>query len=191
MRTPLISFPPIPIYIQLLKADLSSGDAIIEKNLKEFLDRAESISIDGFVKFRLREYKDYLKKRIDIYEERIASVREIDDLLQLLRMYVAMQPCTEEMMQIFVLPYGGYLIKNRLGEDITEKCMRTFIKNKSFTEMSFDDILLSCLILTAPEKIIIHGKKYVKDEEFITVIEKIFEGRVCLCNGCHNCIGTT
>lgn len=175
----------------ILNADLSAGKAIIEKKLKDFLAGAESISIDGFVKFRLREYKDYLKKRIDIYEEKIASVRETDDLLELLKMYVGMQTSAEELMQIFVLPYGGYMLKNKSDEDITEHCMRTFIKNKTFTEMSFDDILLSCLILTAPKKIIIHGKKYVKDEEFITVIEKVFEGRVCLCKGCHKCVGKT
>ncbi len=161
------------------------GKRIIEDELLKFLSCNDVISIEGFKKFRLRKYKSFFKKCIEEYEDSFLFARETEDLLYLLKIYVESRPKLESMVQIFPQKHGGYILKNDNNIDITEKCIKEFVNFKRFSEMNFDDILLSCLIVISPAKIVIHNPENVKSQELIVVLQKIFRDRVFLSKDCN------
>ena len=166
---------------------LKNGEEFVFKDVGTFLENSNSISVEGFVNFRLSEYKKYMKKQLDKYEEKLEAVREYNDLIELLKAYIETLPSAVKVINLQVWPSGGYAIFNENFRDITEECIKSITENKKITQLSFDDLLLSCLTAAAPEKIIIHNEKFSKTPELILVIKRIFEGKVENCRGCSFC----
>lgn len=171
--------------IFLMNAREGEGKKIIKNELLKYFSCNNVISIEGFRKFRLRRYEAFFKKCISEYDDAYEAVKETEDLLCLLRIYIESRPKLESEVQIFPQKHGGYILKNNKDIDITEKCIKEFINFERFSEMSFDDILLSCLIVISPGKIIIHSPENIRSQELIVVLQKIFRNKVFLSKECN------
>lgn len=166
---------------------VKQSTGIIEEDVSHFLKNATSISLEGFVKFRLSGYKSYLKNTLDKYEQKLEAVREFDDLIELLKMYVETMPKKETTLNINILSGGGYVVLNDSGQDITEKCIKATIGSKKIYQMSFDELLLSCIITASPEKVVIHNENKIENMDMIALIKRIFGDRILICEGCKTC----
>ena len=174
---------------EIIEKDFESfgNSEIIREEVAAFLENASSISIEGFVKFRLSGFKAYIKNKLDRYEEKLEAVREYDDLILLLKAYVNNLPHCFEVLNINITNSGGYALFDESGNDITEECIKTISERSQITDTSFDDLLLACVVTAAPEKVVIHGEKWCRHPEFIMLIKRIFEGKVENCDRCKLC----
>ena len=160
---------------------------LILSELYDFLKKSDTISIEGFVNFRLPEYKAELRLGVDRAVRKFLAEREYNDFIDLLAYFVSFQPPKEKRLHIYVTPNGGFSIYNSSYCDITGECAKLIADSFSGDELSFDDILLSALITVAPLEITFHNAAYIKTPNLLETVERIFAGRVNYCDGCRFC----
>ena len=160
---------------------------LIFSKLYDFLDKSDTISIEGFVNFRLPEYKAQLRLDVDRAVRKFLAEREYNEFIDLLGHFVSYQPPKEKQLHISVTPNGGFSIYDSSFRDITGECAKLIADSFSGDELSFDDILLSALITISPLRITFHNASFIKTPNLLETIERIFNGRVNYCEGCHLC----
>lgn len=160
---------------------------MIFSEVSDFMSRSDTISVEGFVTFRLPEYKEEIRRGIDRAVRVLLAEQEYNDFIELLTYFVSCQPPKETQLHIAVTENGGFSIYNSSFCEITGECARLIADSFPGDEISFDDILLSALISIAPIKIIFHNAAFIKTPNLLKTIEKIFNGRVEYCCGCVLC----
>ncbi len=143
--------------------------ALIEESAEKCLLENKSLSLGGFMTFRLGSYKNELKDICTNAGEEYAALREYDEFLDMLRFFVSVQSPREDVIHIKE-ENGAFTILNRLKRDITLLYSSDLPREDNFTE---EDILLSTLISISPKKIIIHDKK--ENYRIYETIDEIFE----------------
>lgn len=159
----------------------------IKKQIFDFLNVSETISPEGFLNFRLGEYKKSVEGTLGNEIERFRTERDFDDITSLLSCYVASQPQKEEIIHLVVTGSGGYKLLDRYEKNITESAMAQIVHELDIRDFSFDDLLLSVLISLAPRRLIIHGAENFRSENTRHTLLRIFDGSAVLCGGCGIC----
>lgn len=127
--------------------------ALIEEKAIDYLKENNSIIINGFVNFRLEEYKDELRNLCHNAADELSSLREYDEFLNMLRFFVSVQSPKETTVHL-VKSGGTIKILNKRHRDITRAyCEESLFDEEGFTR---EDIVLSSLITISPRKIIVH-----------------------------------
>ena len=130
--------------------------ALIEESALDYLKENSYIILNGFINFRLEEYKNELKKLCRNAAEEFSALREYDEFLNMLRFFVSVQAPKEKTVHV-IKKENELRIFNKRHKDITDYYAEEFaFSSEGFTS---EDIALSALIAIAPRKIIIHDKK--------------------------------
>ncbi len=157
----------------LSKIHFNRRVALIEEEVKKYFLENDHMMLDGFVNFRLRDYKEELKELCLSATEELSSIREYDEFIDMLKFFVSVQNPKEELINI-VKKDSRMRILNRRRKDITDLYFDDLIKSEE--PLTDEDIILSELISIAPEKIVIHDSK--NSEKIYETISKIFENVV-------------
>ncbi len=160
---------------------------LISSRLFDYLSGSDILLIDGFVNFRLKEYKESLADAVDKAVDRYLTEREYSEFINLLRYFVQMQEPREPVIHIVSTTYGRYSLYDENANEITHQCIEDFMESVGDTKVNFDDLLISSLITLAPIKTVIHNGGGIKNREVLETIYKVFEGSVTACDGCSLC----
>lgn len=143
--------------------------ALIREQAEDFLRENNYIIINGFVNFRLEDYKNELKNLCHDAAEELYAMREYDEFLNMLSFFISVQSPKEPLVHI-VKRNGILRIHNKRHKDITDHyCEEAIFEDEGF---STEDIVLSALITISPRKIIIHDKK--ENERIYDTITSVF-----------------
>lgn len=143
--------------------------ALIEEQTTDYLKENNFIIINGFVNFRLEEYKNELKNLCLDAAEELYAMREYDEFINMLRFFVSVQAPKESVVHI-VKKDGFIRLHNKKNRDITKiYCENSLFDEEGFTQ---EDIILSALITIAPRRIIIHEK--CENERIYETISSVF-----------------
>lgn len=168
------------VRIALRHADENSNDvmdavhyerrkALIEEKTIDYLKEHGSIIINGFVNFRLEEYKDELRNLCHDAAEEMCAQKEYDEFMNMLRFFVSVQSPKEAIVHI-IKKDGVLRIYNKRHRDITDYyCEESIFSDEGFTR---EDIILSSLITISPRKIKIHDKS--TNEHIYDTIANVF-----------------
>ncbi len=143
--------------------------ALIREQAEEFLKENNYIIINGFVNFRLEDYKNELKNLCHDAADELYAMREYDEFLNMLSFFISVQSPKETLVHI-IKTNGVLRILNKRHKDITEHyCEEALFSGEDF---GAEDIVLSALITIAPRKIVIHDKK--ENERIYDTIASVF-----------------
>ncbi len=156
--------------------------AYINNRLNAFLADAEDLSLEGFVNFRLKEYKKLLENTASCAVDVYLAKREYDDFIALLRLYAENQPSLSMMLHIVPERGGKYTYYNTEGISISP-----VFEGEDASMLSEDDRLLSTLISIAPEEITIHMPTAFQNTRLLESVLQIFADKVHFCAGCSLC----
>ena len=143
--------------------------ALINEQALDYLKDNSYILINGFVNFRLEEYKNELRNLCHDAAEELYAMREYDEFMNMLRFFVSVQAPKEPLVHL--VKSGGIMrLHNKRHKDITA----LYCENSVFSDEGFssEDIVLSALITIAPRKIIIHDKR--ENERIYDTIVNVF-----------------
>lgn len=143
--------------------------ALIEEQALDYLKDNSYIIINGFINFRLEQYKDELRTLCHDAAEELYALREYDEFLNMLRFFISVQSPKENTVHI-AKTNGVLCIYNKRHRDIT----KYYSDEAAFTQDGFtpEDIVLSALITIAPRKIIIHDER--ENEKIYETISSVF-----------------
>ncbi len=174
--------------IEILNLDPETGEEdtrrqrqrrnLVYARLMECLAGRPQIVLEGFVRFRLKEYYRELKLAVDLAVEEHTQDQEYQDFISLLRSFVEIQP--PQFQLIHVIDQGNeYLLLDELEAELAPEFLE-----EPLPGMEPEDSLLSNLITLAPQAIVLH---FSAKKEIGQTIIQVFEEHVSICQGCNLC----
>ncbi|NLM13923.1 MAG: hypothetical protein GX209_09290 [Epulopiscium sp.] len=159
-------------------------------SLIDFFDDSNEFLLEGFILFRLKDYRERLEMVVNHIVSEYETQKEYKEFLRLLKYFVDVQEMKEEIIHVVGIKEGRFKIYDKDKNDITERCKEEFRQDFSDKEINYDDLLVSTLITIAPRQIIIHHYEAIQNKPLIETISNIFQGKVTLCPKCEFCLNS-
>jgi len=152
--------------------------AYIHGRLTEFFSEGRILSMEGFIRFRLKDYIEELKYIIDGSVDELLIDREYNEFIKLLRYFVEIQEPKVEEVHVLLEGDKKYTLLDSGFREINNDMLEDLAREISDNDISYDDLLISSLITIAPNKIVIHDSNKIKNTELLKTIENVFCGKV-------------
>lgn len=160
---------------------------VIIRKLMDYFEGSNSLILDGFVNFRLKDYIKDLEEVVDKAVDDFLMEREYKEFIRLLRYFVDIQEPKFEVIHVVVGYDNKYILLDDHKTEITNECIQDFVNEISEGEINYDDLLVSSLITLAPKKVVIHSNGQFRNKELLETIKNVFNGKVVLCSQCEIC----
>lgn len=157
---------------------------MIQNAIFLYVQEHKSMILDGFVNFRLREYMTYLDDTVDTAVNQFIIEKEYNEFINLLKIYIDSKPPECELLHLIYINGESILLdENKNIVSISDN----ILNSKYLSDISFssNDFALNTLLTLLPAKIEIH--LIGLEDEFISTVKQIFEGRVSICKECNIC----
>jgi putative sporulation protein YtxC len=148
----------------------------------QYLSDHSSMNLDGFVQFRLSEYRQELKNVIEHAVDEFILDKEYQEFISLLRYFVGMQDPKMEIVHVNHTNNQFHLL-DEFHQPIDPADLDWL--DKSSEELVFEDMVVSTLINVSPEKIMLHTRD--QEQTMINTLLQIFSDRIQLCSNCALC----
>lgn len=186
------TFDRFLIYEKVIKKvyNMENNDILVEvvRKLIDFSNSYRVINLDGFMKFVMKDYDNFILDRTDDFIDEILAEEELCEFIDMLKFYIATEPLGFGTINISVNPNGEYQYYDSYGIDVTKEWIDIFYNEIEDTEAGCDDMLISLLVTMQPEKIIFHNIGKAKNKKLLRTIKILFEDRVVVCNkNCRLC----
>ena len=177
--------------LALAQARLASGTdgpagrrAQVRRRLADYLEHHQSVVLDGFVTFRLKDYMDDLAGAVDQAVEDFVLEREYREFLELLRYVVESRADRPARVHCFLQPDGVFSLEDDSGSGLGPP--DTDVVDQRGVGM--EDFLVSALVTLAPRRVELHlpGGGALSGDA-LTTLDEVFAGAVGVCAGCERC----
>lgn len=170
---------------------LDKDNFIIEKQyinnqIRKFICDKPFISIDGFITFRLKDIDLFINLVVDKGIEEFTAKKEYKEFISVLKYFVNVQEPKYNLVNL-VFKGNSYTLFDEYNKVIDKDFFEDIIFQIESEEISQDDLLISTLIVLAPNNLIVHLDQHHKDSDIVKVITDVFEDRVYFCMGCEKC----
>lgn len=158
--------------------------ARVQKEVEDFLKENDRIFLEGFLRFRLKDYFLELKERLEELIDNFLADKEYQEFIKLLQYFVEIQePRIDEVHVLFFGPEEFFLLDEE-KKPLEEKYLRQVLGEERGDELRHRDLLLSALITLAPQRIILHHSGAPEEAETMV---SIFKERIVFCRSCDIC----
>lgn len=168
----------------LTQKDDSSLNQTICQRIHDFLANHQYINLEGFLRFRLKEYADYLHEVTEQALENFLAEKEYREFIRLLRYFVDNQEPRVGEVHVVVYSPEVFRLLDDEGKPLEPDYLQGILGGLSKVELNYEDLLLSALITLAPRRIFIHQPGTL---EIAETIQQVFFERVTLCQDCDIC----
>jgi len=161
--------------------------SILEKILR-YLDSHHELVLEGFINFRLKEYRAKLVQIVDKAADDFMVELEYQEFIRVLRCFVDIQEPQVEEVHVVIVKKGMYKIVNVEGQSISNQHFEKFLLQRE-EQINYEDLLITALITIAPYHVMVHMHECndATTQNVVETIKHIFVGRVMICEGCDFC----
>lgn len=167
-----------------------SRKAKMFEQIREYLDEDHVINIEGFARFRLRDYIEVLENNIDKAVEDFLMEKEYYEFIRLLKYFVDVQESKIDTVHVLMSENGKYKLYDDRNKIINNEDLESLAEEMADKDISYDDLLISSLITLAPKKIVLHVISRISKKEIFNTIRNVFSDKVSICSGCNLCLVT-
>lgn len=165
---------------------LSRKSQILQK-LLEYLQSNDRLIIEGFIKFRLKDYLQELYSITDKAVDEYMMEKEYKEFIRLLKYFVEIQDPRLELVHVLLQPSGCFKLLDGNKKNISSDYLDGFIIESDEPEINYEDLLVSALITIAPNAIVLHFQTNRHSMKATETIKSVFGDRVTYCEGCSIC----
>ncbi len=174
---------------------LAREDEVPRKNkillkIVDYLESHDDLILDGFIKFRLKEYLNELEEAVDQAVDDFLMEKEYNEFIRLLRYFVEIQEPRVEKVNVLLKPSGYFQLYDGNENIITNEYLEGFIVDLPEGDINYEDLLISTLITIAPRQIVLHLPDQNKVKSTVNTIKSVFGERVTICPGCSRCLSS-
>jgi putative sporulation protein YtxC len=158
----------------------------ISNEIKQFFKKNNDLNVDGFLEFRLKEYKEELHEVVEYAVDEFIMDKQYQEFIALLKYFVFIQEA--KIPVVHLMHKGGheFVMFNEQMTPMDLKATEDSFKIEILDqEFNFEDLVVSTLISIAPQEIHIHTRE--PQVQVIQTISQIFENRVHICEYCRQC----
>lgn len=172
-------------------AGSSARYKLILTRILDYLENHHELILDGFMNFRLKDYRLQLSEVIDRVVDDFMMELEYKEFIRLLRYFVDVQEPREEEAHVVIKENNMFTLFDSHGKVITNQYMNDLLlpnrTGDSTDSLNYEDMLISALITIAPRNIMIHSVNPLRDKDLLDTIRSVFDDRVAICKGCEMC----
>lgn len=162
--------------------DKKIKENLVNNKIMEYIKQNNSIILEGFVQFRLYDYKNYISIKLQEAVNQFVIDKEYFDFINLLKSYVDSKvPENLSLNLIYVNSEAILLSEDGLPIKL-ENFNCIYVSDITFSN---NDYVLNTLVGLLPRQIIIH--LISKEDQFINTVKLIFSDRVKICKSCSIC----
>lgn len=170
------------IYIYSLKIfeqkEVFIRDTIVNRVYNYILNN-NYINVDGFVKFRMKEFMGYISTIGDIALEEYLMEKDHEEFIKVLKYFVDIQQEKIELLRVHILDDNSFILYDKDGNKIENIDDEDIINMVIKENLNYEDFLISTLLTLCPKKIeIVNLLNDNCSEEIIETIKSIFGDRV-------------
>ncbi|MEG6586501.1 putative sporulation protein YtxC [Dendrosporobacter sp. 1207_IL3150] len=159
----------------------------VASKILEYLDNHHELVVEGFINFRLKDYREKLVDLVDKAVDDFMMEMEYKEFIGVLRYFVDVQETRTEEVHVVIDNSGTYKVLDNQGKAISSQYLENCTIS-SFSDINYEDLLITALITIAPYSIILHNDNFNGISNVVETINNVFEGRVITCNGCEFCL---
>lgn len=178
--------------VRALKATPAARYDLILGRILDYLDNHHELVLDGFLNFRLKDYRLQLVEVIDKVVDDFMMDLEYKEFIRVLRYFVDVQEPRVEEAHVVITGAGLFQIYDAHRKIIKNQYLDNILQPPLSADspgcLNYEDLLISALITIAPHNIMVHSTCRARDEEVLETIKSVFDGRVVLCDGCELCV---
>lgn len=154
----------------------------------DYLDFHNELVLEGFIRFRLKDYRQVLNRAVEKAVDDYMSDVEYQEFVRVLRYFVNMQEPRTGEVHVVIDRAGLISIFDSEGEALSESDGERFVAN-SADDVNGQDLLMSALITIVPCAIMFHFANRSKNMPLVQAVKDVFADRVIVCDGCQICTG--
>ena len=158
---------------------------VIDEEIKDYLMENNTLILDGYFKFRSKSFENLID---DIIEKVILDIQlesEYEDFIEMLQYYLESQLPKVNVVNV-IISKDRFFLYDEKNRPIDSPALKSIIEDSDSDDISKADILVSSLIVLAPNKVVIHLKND-KEKELMQILKKIFEHKLSFCYSCEIC----
>jgi putative sporulation protein YtxC len=159
----------------------------IFKKLLEFLRTHNQIVIEGFIRFRLKEYKRDLEEAAEKAVDDYLLEKEYKEFIQLLQYFIEIRKSRVDLLHVVFSTDRVFKLYNEQKQVIKSDSLEDIFDHLTPREIKSEDILFSILISLAPRQVIFHVRESKEAPVVLKTMKSIFDGRIQECTGCALC----
>lgn len=166
------------IYTQ--QSDVSSRVLIegrkktISTELAEYFKNANTITLEGFITFRLGKYVKRLEIEVERSIRQYLIERQYEEYINLLTTFVRMQVPKVPELHVFAQKDGSYRVEGTSPFGIPDDIKEGFGIDEGCPIIENDDFMIGFLLTCAPVKIFIHNPSMFRNKELLNTIRIVF-----------------
>lgn len=168
----------IGLALSQLKSSIGRSKKIeknmIAREVLKYLKNNHDFNLEGFVRFRLKEYMHHIHLAINQAADDIILEKEYDEFIDLLQYFVSLQEIKISSVHVYEKEDGSYEILDKDDKILDSDLIENYVNELLDEDITYEDILISSLINLSPGLIFVH----FEDDELLDTLENIFENKI-------------
>ena len=154
--------------------------------LIDYLDTHHELVVDGFIQFRLKDYREGLAQIVDKAVDDLMMDLEYKEFIRVLRYFVNVKDSQVEEVHVIIQGANSFRIIDSGGKTINNQHLDNFAA-QYVDEISYEDLLISALITISPHYVVLHNPESKGNIGMVETVKGVFEDRVMMCSSCNLC----
>lgn len=165
------------------KLNKKQKNSIINNCIKSYFLEHSSCVLDGFINFRLFNYKNFINLILENTINDYILKKEYAEYVNLLYEYISIQEPQSENIHLIYGTDSKLLLDSSKNVITDTTNSQIYLSDFSF---SSNDFILNSLLSLLPKKLYIHLNN-IEEDNFINFLKLIFKDRFIICNNCNIC----
>ncbi|WP_207635422.1 putative sporulation protein YtxC [Thermaerobacter subterraneus] len=162
----------------------------LSRQVAAYVEGAGLLLVDGFLRFRCRDYVEALELAVDRAVDEYLLDREYRDFVRLLRQFVDLQVPRLDVVHVVVEPSGAFTMTDEQGRAVSLPPGEAWVAGPGEgVAPDPGDALVSALVTVAARRFVVHLRRRNQGLGGDTrdMLEQVFGNRVEVCTGCTRC----
>lgn len=169
------------IYIHSLnlfnEKELFIRDTVLSR-VCDYVLKNDYLNLDGFVKFRMKEFMNFIPALGDMALEEYLMQKDQDEFISVLKYFIEIQEEKIDLLRVHIRNDNSFMLYDKDGNKINSIDDEEIINMVIKENLNYEDFLISTLLTLCPKKIeILDSLKDNCSKEIIETIKSIFGNR--------------
>lgn len=161
------------------------------KSISQAIEENNNFCVDGWIKFRLEEYKNHIRERVERVIFEYLAYQEYTEFIDLLKRFIETQAPLVNVLHLIPKGSGCIGLYNEDYKEMTPVILEQDTQISQMDENYDDDLILSIVLTISPLKLMIHKKDAYENKRLIQTIRMVYGSKVGLCKNCKHCEQTS
>ncbi|WP_195940535.1 putative sporulation protein YtxC [Romboutsia sp. 1001713B170131_170501_G6] len=161
--------------LEILKTKEPFIEESIRQKLLDYIKSNDYINLDGFVNFRMKNFKKYISAVTDRAVEEYIIKKDQDEFIKVLKYFIEIQDDKIDLVKVHIKDEDTFLLYDKNGNIINGMNNEDIVNMVIEENLNSEDFLISTLLSLCPKKIeILDTLKNNISKEIIETIKSIF-----------------